>query len=84
MFGGLLSVALALVSQPVGVTDHPVLRSPDFPPAKAASHFHQRSPNQLAIRLYPTPTQSNSHPRPGQIDNAACLYSASIMREANK
>jgi hypothetical protein len=29
--GGLLSVALSLVSQPVGVTDHPVLWSPDFP-----------------------------------------------------
>ena len=30
--GGLLSAALSLVSRPVGVTDHPVLRSPDFPP----------------------------------------------------
>ena len=30
-FGGLLSVALSLVSRPVGVTDHPVLWSPDFP-----------------------------------------------------
>ncbi len=30
-FGGLLSVALSLVSQPVGVTDHPVQWSPDFP-----------------------------------------------------
>ena len=29
--GGLLSVALSLTSRPVGVTDHPVLRSPDFP-----------------------------------------------------
>ena len=31
--GGLLSVALSLVSRPGGVTDHPVLWSPDFPPA---------------------------------------------------
>ena len=31
-FGGLFSVALSLASRPVGVTDHPVLRSPDFPP----------------------------------------------------
>ncbi len=30
-FGGLLSVALSLVSRPVCVTDHPVLRSPDCP-----------------------------------------------------
>jgi len=35
--GGVFSVALSLASQPVGVTDHPVLRSPDFPPA--ASHL---------------------------------------------
>ncbi len=31
-FGGLLSVALSLASRPVDVIDHPVLRSPDFPP----------------------------------------------------
>ena len=37
--GGLLSVALSLVSQPVGVTDHPVLRSPDFPPALKTIRF---------------------------------------------
>ena len=30
--GGLLSVALSLGSPPVPVRDHPVLRSPDFPP----------------------------------------------------
>ena len=28
---GLFSVALSLILRPVGVTDHPVLRSPDFP-----------------------------------------------------
>ena len=31
--GGVFSVALSLASRPVGVIDHPVLRSPDFPPA---------------------------------------------------
>jgi len=36
--GGLLSVALSLTSQPVGVTDHLVLRSPDFPPADVLPH----------------------------------------------
>ena len=30
--GGMFSVALSLGSPPVGVTDHPALRSPDFPP----------------------------------------------------
>ena len=34
--GGLLSVALSRALRPVGVTHHPVLRSPDFPPADAA------------------------------------------------
>ena len=43
--GGLLSVALALVLQPVGVTDHPVLWSPDFP---LALYFeNQRPPGPL-------------------------------------
>ncbi len=31
--GGIFSVALSLASRPVGVTHHPVLRRPDFPPA---------------------------------------------------
>ncbi len=35
--GGLLSVALSRALRPVGVTHHHVLRSPDFPPAPAAS-----------------------------------------------
>jgi len=32
--GGLFSVALSLAFRPVGVTHHPVLRCPDFPPAR--------------------------------------------------
>lgn len=35
--GGLLSVALSLAFQLVGVTDRPVLRSPDFPLLKRVS-----------------------------------------------
>ncbi|GAA4439561.1 hypothetical protein GCM10023155_43040 [Bremerella cremea] len=31
--GGMFSVALSLISRPVDVIDHPVLWSPDFPPA---------------------------------------------------
>jgi len=38
--GGLVSVALSLGSPPLGVTQHPALRSPDFPPANA----HRRPP----------------------------------------
>ena len=37
-FGGLLSVALSLTSRPVDVIDHPVLRSPDFPPVSGNRH----------------------------------------------
>lgn len=48
-FGGLLSVALSLTSRPVGVTNHPVLRCPDFPP--------QRSLRSAATAIAP-PTRS--------------------------
>ena len=41
-FGGMLSVALSLTFRSVGVTDHPALRSPDFPLAIN----RQRSPDQ--------------------------------------
>lgn len=50
--GGLLSVALSLASprgkRSVGVTHHPVLWSPDFPPARLASRRPPgSSPNSL-------------------------------------
>jgi hypothetical protein len=52
--GGLLSVALSRALRPVGVTDHPVLWSPDFPPAardspheNAAATRHRRPPGSL-------------------------------------
>ena len=41
---GLLSVALSLASRPVGVTHHPALQRPDFPPARKAS---RRPPGPL-------------------------------------
>jgi len=67
--GGILSVALSLGSPPVGVTDHPALRSPDFPPAHNASgppplsaapahSIRSRSnynPNHQPRRRLPTP-----------------------------
>jgi len=37
-FGGMLSVALSRTLRSVGVTHHGALRSPDFPPAAAASN----------------------------------------------
>ena len=39
--GGLLSVALSRASRPVGVTDHLVLWSPDFPPPMNWQRSHQ-------------------------------------------
>ncbi len=42
--GGIFSVALSLGSSPVAVSDHPALRSPDFPPA---DKFRRRSSNIL-------------------------------------
>jgi hypothetical protein len=42
--GGIFSVALSLGSPPVAVSDHPALRSPDFPPA---DKFCQRSSDLL-------------------------------------
>ena len=49
--GGLLSAALSLAFRPVGVTDHPVLWSPDFPPAAAALRQPQPATVQSTPRL---------------------------------
>ena len=48
--GGILSAALALTSRPVGVTDHPALRSPDFPLAK---HFKSIQPAAIRQQRLP-------------------------------
>ena len=45
--GGLLSVALSVGSRPPGVTWHPALRSPDFPPPRNAK---RRLPGRLPQR----------------------------------
>jgi len=45
--GGLLSAALSLALRPVGVTDHPALRSPDFPPVTWPKPNHRRPPGPL-------------------------------------
>jgi len=53
--GGLLSAALSVGFRPPGVTWHPALRSPDFPPADRPFRertVSQRLPGQLARELY--------------------------------
>ena len=48
--GGLFSVALSLTSRPVGVTHHPVLRCPDFPPVRLREPaIAQSSPEVVMI-----------------------------------
>ena len=42
-FGRMLSVALSLILRPVGITDHPALRSPDFPLANKFASDHLTS-----------------------------------------
>ena len=48
--GGILSVALSLASRPVGVTDHLILRSPDFP-LVANSHLPPATTRPTPNRL---------------------------------
>ena len=50
--GGVLSVALSLTSRSVGVTDHPVLRCPDFPLVACTTSGH------------PVDSETNRHDRP--------------------
>jgi hypothetical protein len=61
--GGLFSVALSLVSRPVGVTHRPVLRRPDFPPVGTPKHPNRRSPGPLHTLISPfyadEPAQAN-------------------------
>jgi len=52
--GGVFSVALSLASRPVGVTDHPVLRSPDFPPAASRSRATSAGDRPVHFETYTT------------------------------
>ncbi len=52
VLGGLLSVALSVGSRPPGVTWHPALWSPDFPPCPQAS----------TATAWPTPSAGVYHP----------------------
>ena len=49
-FGGLLSVALSLASRPVDVIDHPVLRSPDFPPVTTGITSDRPTHSQSSVQ----------------------------------
>jgi hypothetical protein len=53
--GGLLSVALSRALRPVGVTDHPVLWSPDFP--LLALHAPKDITPAAAVRPAPKPSE---------------------------
>ena len=46
--GGIFSVALSVGSRPPGITWHPALRSPDFPPCFAAERLPGRLPRLLS------------------------------------
>ena len=53
--GGLLSAALSVGSRPPGVTWHPALWSPDFPPAQ---QVRRRLPGRLSKTGYAVPWDS--------------------------
>ena len=54
----MLSVALSLILRPVGITDHPALRSPDFPLANKFASDHLTSEcqfNSVKCELFKKP-----------------------------
>ena len=53
--GGVFSVALSIGSRRPGVTWHPALRSPDFPPLDHTNVVGQRLSGQLQGSLYQSP-----------------------------
>src|SRR3972149_7241773 len=59
--GGIFSVALSIGSRRPGVTWHPALRSPDFPPLGHANAVGQRLSGQLQALLYQSPTVSSEN-----------------------
>jgi hypothetical protein len=50
--GGVFSVALSVGSRPPGVTWHPALRSPDFPPRMRAERLSGRLPRPMILDLF--------------------------------
>ena len=64
--GGVFSVALSIGSRRPGVTWHPALRSPDFPPLGHANVVGQRLSGQLQMPLYQPPVISSENLCPGK------------------
>ena len=65
--GGLFSVALSVGSRPPGVTWHPALRSPDFPPPRRSG---QRLPGRLPPEDSVARGRQDSSPRLGDFRQA--------------
>jgi len=57
--GGIFSVALSVGSRPPGITWHPALWSPDFPPYASPKAGTGRLPGQLQAPFWPTRLQNH-------------------------
>ena len=57
--GGIFSVALSVGSRPPGITWHPALWSPDFPPRSEPMAGTERLPGRLPASFSPTGAQNN-------------------------
>ena len=62
--GGIFSVALSVGSRPPGVTWHPALWSPDFPPRASPKAGARRLPGRLPVTFSPTQVQIDRYARP--------------------
>ena len=70
--GGVFSVALSLGSPPVGVTDHPALRSPDFP---------RRPPEADGATTRPSPAKGIL-PHPSSLFNRFAFATIAFQRRS--
>ena len=77
--GGVFSVALSIGSRRPGVTWHPALRSPDFPPLGRANAVGQRLSGQLQTPLYQSPMISSENLCSGKQNEIACFLYAFFM-----
>ena len=73
-FGGVFSVALSIGSRRPGVTWHPALRSPDFPPLGHANVVGQRLSGQLQAPLYQSPLISSENLCSGMQESDGALH----------
>src|SRR5207248_5259203 len=76
---GLVSVALFVTSPCQGITLHPALRSPDFPPCTACA---RRLPGRLPLAILPFEAEPIKPASAQEVDHeAAALLSSSRRRE---